>query len=306
MNLLRPYATRPARTARRILAIRKEPKPSYTEFVQRLAALVSPEPGKDTLPAVLRILRQGYLGEVQPEHAEAVFNLLKDFPSVDRLAATIVSGPAKRRSILWTMRNRLRSWAAEQIDYPPIVCDQDRFYDLAVWIKQGSRHDETVPAANRVRMRAEFTRSTSGRRLSRYQFISTDRHVANFEKQPMRRASSSKHLSTNRSLPWSAMRSEQAILTTSAASIRKTSSFLTGGGNARYHRWLRRGRPCSGISDCGPCRPRGRPIRSSGRKHCSSRVSGSPQDCSRSPGSGATGQGPLSGRVRSWQDSTIE
>lgn len=126
---------------------KRKPKPSFDEFFQNLSETITKESKKDELPSVMRLLKQGFAEEVQPDHAEKVFGLIKEYRSVDRLAVQLATAlPPRPSGIARAVRNRLRSCSAELICYPADRPGEDRFFDLASWIKAGNAKPDQLDA----------------------------------------------------------------------------------------------------------------------------------------------------------------
>jgi len=119
-------------------ATQKKRKPSFEEFLADLTDAITRQSDKDDLPAVIRLLMHGYDGEVQPVHAEKVFDAFKNYRSADRLIVQLTTAMPKRPSaIARTVRNRLRSWIGELVRYPAATPGNDRLFELTDWIRAG-------------------------------------------------------------------------------------------------------------------------------------------------------------------------
>jgi len=127
----------------------KKGKPSFDEFLLDLTDTIKGPSKKDDLPVVMRLLRKGYDGEVQPDHAEKVFDVIKTYSSADRLIVQLTTALPKRPSaIARTVRNRLRLWIEDAIRYPDATPGSDRLFELADWVKTGDRKPKD-PEAHR-------------------------------------------------------------------------------------------------------------------------------------------------------------
>jgi len=119
-------------------------RPSFETFIQMLTEAITRGPTKNQLPTVVRLLKRGFTGEVRPDQANQVVELIKDYSSADRLAVQLtIALPQKPSGIARAVLNRLRSWFAELTGYPGEQADQDRLLDLTHWIVAGNQKPES-------------------------------------------------------------------------------------------------------------------------------------------------------------------
>lgn len=113
-------------------------KPSFDTFLADLTDMIRSESKKDELTAIMRLMKRGYEGDVQPDQADKVFDLVKHYDSADRLAVQLATAlPQRPSAIARTIRNRLRSWMKELVGYPVATPGEDRLFELADWINEG-------------------------------------------------------------------------------------------------------------------------------------------------------------------------
>lgn len=118
----------------------KNQRPSFEMFVHMLSETLSGGSTKNQLSAVLRLLKRGFDGEVRPEQANKVFDLIKGCSWADRLSVQLTAAhPQKPSGIARAVLNRLRSCFSELTGYPPEQGDKDRLLDLTDWIVAGSQ-----------------------------------------------------------------------------------------------------------------------------------------------------------------------
>ena len=71
--------------------------------------------------------------------------MIREYSSADRLAVQLATArPQRPGAIARVVRNRLESWISELIGYPSHQPGEDRFFDLAGWIKAGNTRGEQV------------------------------------------------------------------------------------------------------------------------------------------------------------------
>jgi hypothetical protein len=134
-------------------------------FISQVEGIVSGDPSKGSIVALMKLLRTGYGTRPTPDHLNRLFGLLQNWPECSRLALSLYIETRKKRSseLMRSLRNRLLALAKIKVNYPAGADgpdgkgEEERAEALIDWI--GAQFDQIRPRSGAKQVPLDLPRT---------------------------------------------------------------------------------------------------------------------------------------------------